>query len=50
MLSLQKKIKSRNTAVNTTEKAYENVKTNEEDIIATIEAIETKVEKLCSFK
>ena len=44
-LSLQRKTKSRNTAVNTIEKAYENVnKTNEEDI-ATIE----KFEKLCSL-
>ena len=43
MSSLQRKIKSRNTAVNTAEKAYENVnKTNEEDIIATTEAIEKK--------
>ena len=32
MTSLQRKLKSRNTAVNTIEKAYENVnKTNEED-------------------
>ena len=47
MSSLQKKIKSRNTAVNTIEKAYKNVnKTNEEDIIATIEVIEKKFEKL----
>ena len=44
--SLQRKIKSRNTTVNTIEKAYENVnKTNEEDIIATMELIE----KLCSL-
>ena len=43
-LSLQRKTKSRNTAVNTIEKAYENVnKTNEEDI-ATIEVIEKKCE------
>ena len=48
-LSLQRKTKSRNTAVNTIEKAYENVnKTNEEDI-ATIEVIEKKFEKLCSL-
>ena len=50
MSSLQSKIRSKNTAVNTTEKAYENVnKTNEEDIIATIEVIEKKFEKLCSL-
>ena len=36
-----------NTAVNTIEKAYENInKTNEEDIIGTIEIIEKKFEKL----
>ena len=36
-----------NTAVNTIEKACENInKTNEEDIIATIEIIEKKFEKL----
>ena len=36
--------------MNTTEKAYENVnKTNEKDIIATIEVIEKKFEKLCSL-
>ena len=41
MLLLQKKIKSRNTAVNTIEKAYENVnKSNKEYIIATIEVIQ----------
>ena len=50
MSSLQGKIKSRNTAVNAIEKAYENVnKTNEEDIIATTEAIEKKFEELCSL-
>ena len=50
MSSLQSKIRSKNTAVNTTEKAYENVnKTNEKDIIATIEVIEKKFEKLCSL-
>ena len=50
MASLQRKIKSRNTTVNTIEKAYENVnKTNEEDIIATLEVIEKKFEKLCSL-
>ena len=50
MPSLQRKIKSRNTTVNTIEKAYENVnKTNEEDIIATLEVIEKKFEKLCSL-
>ena len=50
MLLLQKKIKSRNTAVNTIEKAYENVnKTNKEYIIATIEVIEKKFEKLFSL-
>ena len=48
MSSLQRKIKFRNTAVNTIEKAYENVnKTNEEDIVATMEVIEKKFEKLC---
>ena len=47
MLSIQRKIKPRITAVNTIEKAYKNVnKTNEEDIIATIEVIE----KLCCLK
>ena len=41
MSSLQRKIKSRNTAVNTIKKAYQNVnETNEEDIIATIEVID----------
>ena len=41
MLSLQRKIKSRITVMNTTEKAYEDVnKTDEEDFIATIEVIE----------
>ena len=36
--------------MNTIEKAYGNVnKTNEEDIIATIEVIEKKFEKLCSL-
>ena len=50
MSSLQRKIKSTNTAVNTIEKAYENVnKTNEEDIIATREVIEKKSEKLNSL-
>ena len=50
MSSLQRKIKSTNTAVNTIEKAYENVnKTNEEDIIATREVIEKKSEKLSSL-
>ena len=50
MLSLQRKIKSRNTAVKTREKACGNVnKTNEEDIIATIEVFEKKFEKLCSL-
>ena len=40
MSLLQRKIKSRNTAVKTIEKAYENVnKTNNEVIIATIEVI-----------
>ena len=48
MSSLQRKIKSRNTTVNTIEKAYGNVnKTNEEDIIATIE--EKKFQKICSL-
>ena len=48
MSSLQRKIKSRNTTVNTIEKAYGNVnKTNGEDIIATIQVIEKKFEKLC---
>ena len=48
-LSLEKKIKSRNTAVNTIEKAYENVnKTNEENI-ATIEVIGKKFEKICGL-
>ena len=38
MSLLKRRIKSRNTTVNTIEKAYGNVnKTNEEDIIATIE-------------
>ena len=46
MSSLQRKIKSKNTTVNTKEKAYENVnKTNEEDIIVTIEIIEKKFKK-----
>ena len=50
MSSFQRKIKCRNTAMNTTKKAYGNVnKTNEEDIIATIEVIEKKFEKLCSL-
>ena len=50
MSSLQKKIKSRNTAVRAIEKAYENVnKFNEEDIIATIEVIENKFGKLCNL-
>ena len=50
MSSLQRKIRSRNTAVNTIEKACENVnKTNKVDIIATIEVIEKKFEKLCSL-
>ena len=50
MSSFQRKIKCRNTAMNTTEKAYGNEnKTNEEDIIATIEVIEKKFEKLCSL-
>ena len=50
MSSLQRKIKSTNTAVNTIEKAYGNVnKTNEEDIIATREVIEKKSEKLSSL-
>ena len=48
MSSLQRKIKSRNTTVNTIEKAYGNVnKTNEEDIIATIE--QKKFQKICSL-
>ena len=43
-------LKLENTAVNTIEKAYENLnKTNEEDIIATIEIVEKKFEKLCSL-
>ena len=43
MSSLQRKIKSGITAVNTIEKAYENVnKTSEEDITATMEVIEIK--------
>ena len=47
---LERKIKSTHTAVNTIEKAYENVsKTNEEEIIATIKFIEKKSEKLCSL-
>ena len=50
MSSLQRKFRSRNTAVNTIEKAYEKVnKTNEEDIITTTEVIEKKFEKLCSL-
>ena len=50
MSSLQRKIKSRDTAVNAIEEAYENVnKSNEEDIIATIEVIEKKFEKLRSL-
>ena len=50
MSSLQMKIKSRNTAVNTIQKAYENVnKTNEEHIIAATEAIEKKFDKLSSL-
>ena len=50
MSSLQRKIKSRNTAVKTREKTYENLnKTNEEDIIATIEVTEKTFEKLCSL-
>ena len=50
MSSLQRKIKSRNPAVNTIEKAYENVnKINEEDIIATIDVTEKKFEKLFSL-
>ena len=50
MSSIQRKIKSTNTAVNTIEKAYGNVnKTNEEDIIATREVIEKKSEKLSSL-
>ena len=50
MLLLQKKIKSRNTAMNTIEKAYENVnKSNKEYIIATIEVIQKNFEKLCSL-
>ena len=50
MSSLQRKIQSTNTAVNTMEKAYGNVnKTNEEDIIATREVIEKKSEKLNSL-
>ena len=44
MLSFQRKIKSRNAAVKTIEKIYENVnKTSKEDIIATTEVIEKKV-------
>ena len=40
----------KNKTVNTIEKAYENIiKTNEEDIIATIEVVQEKFEKLCSF-
>ena len=38
MSLLQRKTKSRNTAVNMIEKAYKNV--NKEDFIATIEVIE----------
>ena len=50
MSLLKRRIKFRNTTVNTIEKAYGNVnKTNEEDIIATIEVIEKKFEKLCSL-
>ena len=50
MSLLQRKIKSRNAAVNTIEKAYENVnKTNEEDIIAIIEVIEKNFERLCGL-
>ena len=48
MSLLKRRIKSRNTTVNTIEKAYGNVnKTNEEDIIATIE--EKKFQKICSL-
>ena len=47
MSSLQKKIKSRDTAVNTIEKAFEKVdKTIQEDIIATIDVIEKKFKKI----
>ena len=50
MSSLQRKIKSRDTAVNAIEEAYENVnESKEEDIIATIEVIEKKFEKLRSL-
>ena len=50
MSSLHRKTKSRSKTVNTIEKAYENIdKTNEEDIIATIEVVQKKFEKLCSF-
>ena len=50
MSLLQREIKSRNTAVNTIQKAYENVsKTNEEHIIAATEVIEKKFDKLCSL-
>ena len=48
MSLLKRRIKSRNTTVNTIEKAYGNVnKTNEEDIIATIE--QKKFQKICSL-
>ena len=50
MLSLQRKIKSRNAAVKAIEKTFGNInKTHKEDIIATIEVIEKKFEKLCSL-
>ena len=50
MWSLQRKTKSRNTVLNRIDKAYENVnKTNEENIIATIDVIEKTFEKLCGL-
>ena len=47
MSLLQRKTKSRNTAVNMIEKAYKNV--NKEDFIATIEVIEKQFENLSSL-
>ena len=44
MSSLQGEIKSRNTAVNTIEKAYENINKTKEQDIANMKVIEKKFE------